>query len=111
MQHPTSNIIVTSGKVVGIEKYIMEHYSYLNFQASKEGETKEEKLRSPNLPCLINALDRKNQSMKIAVIEPTSAGGLSSENVIEFKLDMSQFSVVDIVDFFKHTSEIMFRSN
>lgn len=31
VQHPTSNIIVTSGKALGTEKHIMEHYRYLNF--------------------------------------------------------------------------------
>ena len=45
--------------------------------------------------------------MKIAVIESSSTSGLPSENVIEFKLDIGQFNVMDRVDFFKQTSELI----
>ena len=59
VQHSTSNTIVTNGKHVGIEKSIMDNYNYLNFQAQKERETNEEKLRNSKLHSLISALDRK----------------------------------------------------
>ena len=67
----------------------------------------EEKLRSSNLLSLISALDIKNKSMKIAVIKPSSTSCLSSEKVTEFKLDMSQFNVMDIVNFFKQIGELI----
>lgn len=64
-------------------------------------------MKSTQPPQLIGALDKKNQLMKIAGIQPPMAIDASSEKVTEFKLNMSQFSVVDIVDFFNQTSELI----
>ena len=108
MEYPTSNTTVTKGKSVEAEKYIVEHYNYLNFQDRKERENKEDKLRRLQPTQLISALDKKNQSMKIATIQPSLVGDPSKERVIEFKLNMSHFSVLDRVDFFKQTSELIF---
>ena len=46
--------------------------------------------------------------MKIAVIQPPGTWDPQNKKIIEFKLNMSQFSVVDKVDFFKQTSELIF---
>lgn len=45
--------------------------------------------------------------MNIAVIQPPMVGDVPSEKVSKFKFNMSQFSVVDKVDFFKETSEFI----
>ena len=45
--------------------------------------------------------------MKIVVIQPAAIGDLQNKRIIEFKLNMNQFSVVDKVDFFKQTSELI----
>ena len=45
--------------------------------------------------------------MKIVVIQPPSTGDLQNKKNIEFKLNMNQFNVVDKVDFFKQTSELI----
>ena len=71
MEYASSNIIVTKGKSVEIEKSIVEHYNYLNFQDKKERENKEDSLRSLQLPQLTSALDKRNQSRNIAVIQPS----------------------------------------
>ena len=64
-------------------------------------------MRSLKPPQLIRELDRKNQSMKIIVIQPLLSGDISTEKVTKFKLDMNQFSVVDRVEFFKQASELI----
>ena len=46
--------------------------------------------------------------MKIDVIRPTTVGEAWIKKITEFKLNMNQFSVVDKVDFFKKTSELIF---
>ena len=46
--------------------------------------------------------------MKIAVIKPPGIGDPQNKKITEFKLNMSQFSVVDKVDLFKQTSELIF---
>lgn len=45
--------------------------------------------------------------MKIVVIQPTTVGEAQRKKNIEFKLNMNQFSVVNKVDFFKKTSELI----
>jgi len=45
--------------------------------------------------------------MKIVVIRPPKAGDTLNERVTEFKFNMSQFSVIDKVDLFKKTSELI----
>ena len=45
--------------------------------------------------------------MKIAVIQPPGTWDPQNKKIIEFKLNMSQFSVVDKVYFFKQTSELI----
>ena len=74
---------------------------------SQEREITEEILRSIQPPQLISALDKKSQMMKIVVIQPTTVGDVQNKKIIEFKLNMNQFSVVDKVDFFKQTSELI----
>ena len=45
--------------------------------------------------------------MKIVVIQPAVVGAAQKEKVIEFKLSMNQFIVIDKVDFFRQTSELI----
>ena len=45
--------------------------------------------------------------MKIAMIQPTTVGEAHKKKITEFKLNMNQFNVVDKVDFFKQTSELI----
>ena len=45
--------------------------------------------------------------MKIVVIQPATIGDVQNKKIIEFKLNMNQFSVVDKVEFFQHTSELI----
>lgn len=45
--------------------------------------------------------------MKIVVIQPSSTNDLSKEKGTEFKLNMCQFNVLDRVDFFKKTSQLI----
>lgn len=45
--------------------------------------------------------------MKIVVIQPTTVGEAQRKKISEFKLNMYQFNVVDKVDFFKQTSELI----
>lgn len=61
VEYPSSNIIVTKGKSVEEYKSIVDHYNYLNFQAKKDRENKEDKLRILQPPQLISALDKRNQ--------------------------------------------------
>lgn len=58
-------------------------------------------MRSLQPPELISALDKRNQSL------PSSTSDLPKEKIIEFKLNISQFSVLDRVGFFKQTSELI----
>ena len=75
-------------------------------QASQEREITEEKM-STQPPQLISSLDKKSQMMKIVVIQPTTIGDAQRKKIIEFKFNMNQFSVVNKVDFFKKTSELI----
>ena len=45
--------------------------------------------------------------MKIVVIQPAIVGEAQKKKTTEFKLNMNRFSVVDKVDFFKQTSELI----
>ena len=45
--------------------------------------------------------------MKIAVIQPQDIGDAQNKKITKFKLNMIQFCVVDKVDFFKQTSELI----
>ena len=45
--------------------------------------------------------------MRNAVIQPPRAGDMQNEKIIEFKFNMGKFSVVDKVDLFKQTNEII----
>lgn len=108
VEYPTPTMESTKGKEVDTEKYILEHYSYLKVHASQERELTEERLRCTQPPQLINALDKKSQMMKIEVIQPPSIEDLQNKKINKFKLNMSQFNVVDKVDFFKQTSELFF---
>ena len=55
----------------------------------------------------MTTLDKESQMMKVAVIQPTIRGQSTEKEITEFKLNMSQFSMVDKVDFFKQTSEFI----
>ena len=73
----------------------------------KEKEIKKDKLKDTQSPQLISALDKYTQLMRIAVIQPPKEGEMLNENITEFKFNMGQFSVVDKVDLFKQTSEMI----
>ena len=45
--------------------------------------------------------------MKVVVIQPTMVGEAQKKKITKFKLNMNQFSVVDKVDFFKQTNELI----
>ena len=45
--------------------------------------------------------------MKIVVIQPSTVGEAQRNKTTKFKLNMNQFSVVDKVDLFKQTSELI----
>ena len=45
--------------------------------------------------------------MKIVVIQPATIGQAQRNKIIKFKLNMNEFSVVDKVDLFKQTSELI----
>ena len=79
----------------------------MNVQARKDRENKEDKLKSTQHPQLISALDKESQLMKIAIIQPPITGDVPREKVTEFKFNMSQLCVVDKVDFFKQTSDLI----
>ena len=97
----------TKGKEVDTEKSLLEHYSSLKVQASQERELTEERLRNTQPPQLINTLYKKRQMMKIGFIQPPSIGDLQNKKIIEFKLNMNKFNVVDKVYFLKQTSELI----
>ena len=67
----------------------------------------EENFRSTHPAQLISSLDKKSQFMKIVVIHPIVVGEVQKKKITEFKLNMNQFSVLDKVDFFKKTSELI----
>ena len=95
------------GEQVDTKKTLLEHYGSLKLQESQEREITEEKLRSTQPPQLISALDKKSQLMKIDVIQPAMVGEVQKKNITEFKMNMNQFSVVDKVDFFNWTNELI----
>lgn len=64
-------------------------------------------MRSTQPPQLISALDKKSHLMKFIVIQPSLTSGPQGKKIIEFKLNMSQFNIVDKVDIFKQISEII----
>ena len=45
--------------------------------------------------------------MKIVVIQPRTKGDIQNKKITELKLNMTKFSVVDKVYFFKQTSELI----
>ena len=100
-------MIVAKGKTVDIEKYLVEHYNYLNVQAMKEREIVGEKLRSTQPPRLISASDKKSHLMKIVVIQPLLTGDPHGKKITKFKLNLSQFSNIDKENLFKQTSELI----
>ena len=89
------------GKTINTEKAILEHYNSLNMQAEKESITTQEQLRATQPQQLVTALDKKSQMMKVVVIQPPVRREIPNKKITEFKLNMSQFSVVDKVDFLK----------
>ena len=64
-------------------------------------------MKDTQFPQCISALDKETQLMRIAVIQSPKAGDMPTEKITEFKLNMGQFSVIDKVDLFKQTSEII----
>ena len=89
-----------------LKKSIVKHYNYLNVKARKEREIAEDRLRSIQPPQLISALDKKNHLMEIVVIQPPITSDPQRKMITDFKLNMSQLGIVDIVDFFKQTNEL-----
>ena len=57
---------------------------------------------------MLTTLDKESQMLKVAVIQPPIRGKSSNKEITEFKLTMSQFSIVDKVDFFKQISELIY---
>ena len=107
VEYPTPNMIVDEGKTVDIEKYLVEHYNYLNVQAMKERETVGDKLRSTQPPHLISALDKKSYLMKIVIIQPPLTGDPQGKKITEFKLNMSQFNIISKVGLYKKTIQLI----
>ena len=107
VEHLTPNMIVDEGKTIDTGNSIVEHYNYLNVQARKEREIVGDKLRSTQPSHFISALDKKRHLMKIIVIQPPLIGDPQGKKTTEFKLNMSQFSIVDKVDLFKKTNELI----
>jgi hypothetical protein len=66
-----------------------------------------EQLRAENPPQMLTTLDKESQMMKVAVIQPPIRGQSTENEITEFKLNMSQFNIVDKVDFFKQISELI----
>ena len=64
-------------------------------------------MKDTQFPQLISSLDKDTQLMIIAVIQPPKAGGMPTEKITKFKINMVMFSVIDNVDMFKKTSEII----
>ena len=99
VDYPTPIMETATGKKVDTEKTLTEYYSSLKLQASQETKITKEGLRSSQTPQLISALDKKSQMMKIVVIQPATVEEAQRKKIIEFKLNMNKFSVVDKVDF------------
>lgn len=107
VEYSTPTMKTEKGKVIDTEKAILERYSSLNMQAEKERHATQEQLRATQPQQLVTALDKKSQMMKVVVIQPLVKRETPNKKITEFKLNMSQFSVVDKVKFFKHTSELI----
>ena len=107
VDYPTTTMETTTGEEANTRKTLIENYGSLKLQASQERQLTKEIFRSIQPPQLISALDKKSQMMKIAIIQPTTIGDVQNKKITEFKLNMIQFSVVDKVDFFKQTSELI----
>ena len=56
---------------------------------------------------MLTTLDKESQMMKVVVIQPPITGKSTDKEITEFKLNMSQFNIVDKVDFFKQTGELI----
>ena len=98
---------LTKGKEINTEKTILEHYNSLKVQAILERELTLERLRITQPPQLNSDLDKKSQLMKIVVIHPPGIGDPQNKKINEFNLNMIQFSMMDKVDFYKQTSELI----
>lgn len=107
VNYPTPIMERSTRRKIDTERAIVQHYSSLKLQASQDSDVAEEEIRDDQSPQFISALDRRNQLMKIVVIQPTVDGEAQKRKVIEFKLGMNQFSVTDKVDFFRQTSELI----
>ena len=96
-------------QIVEHNQSIIDSQSIIQSYAElKEKEVKQGKLKDTQSPQLISSLEKDTQLMRIAVIQPPKEGDMPTKNIIEFKLNMGQFSVIDKVDMFKQTSEIIF---
>ena len=107
VDYPTPTMQTIIGEKVDTEKTLIEHYGSLKLQASQERESIEEKLRSTQPPQLISALEKKIQMIKIVGIQPSTVGEAQKKNITEFKLNMNQSSIVDKVDVFKQSNELI----
>ena len=105
VDYPTPTMEIEKGEEVDTKKRLIGNYGSLKLQESKERDMTEARLRSTQPPKLISALDKKSQMMKITILQPAAIGDVHNKKIIEFKLNMNQFSVVDKVDLFKHTSD------
>ena len=95
-------------KKINTKTTIVQHYSSLKLWVSQERNVAKEEARDIQSPRLFSALDRKIQLMKIVVIQPAAIGEAQKKKVTELKLSMDQFTVIDKVDFFTTTSELIY---
>ena len=87
VDYPTPTMETIIGEQVDAEKTLLEHYGSLKLQGSQEREITEEKLRSTQPPQLLSALNKKNQLMKIVVIQLAIVGEVQKKKITEFKMN------------------------
>ena len=107
VEYATHTITTKEGKVVDTEKTIRDHYNDLTTASEMKRNKIRKQLRVENPPQMLTTLDKESQMMKVAVIQPPIRGQFTDKEITEFKLNRSQFSIVEKVDFFKQTSELI----
>ena len=100
VEYATPTITTEKGKVVDTEKAIRDHYTDLSAVSKMNRNKIREQLRVENPPQMLTTLDKESKMLKVAVIQPPIRGQSTNKEITEFKLNMSQFSIVDKVDFF-----------
>ena len=106
-EYVTLTITTEDGKVIDTKKTIREHYADLVAASEIKRNQVWKQLRTEHPPQMLTTLDKESQMMKVAVIQPPIKGQSTNKEITEIKLNMGQFSIVDKVDFFKQTSELI----